>query len=78
MRTVQLSQLSVNAEAEVQDLAGPPQFRNRLFSLGITPRSRLVLVRRMPLGGPLEIEVRGTRLAIRRHDADRVWVCVVG
>ncbi|MCL6631952.1 MAG: ferrous iron transport protein A [Alicyclobacillus herbarius] len=76
MRVLQLSQLGMNVEAEVQGLTGHPQFRNRLLSLGVTPRSRVVLVRRMPLGGPLEIEVRGTRLAIRRSDAEKVWVTV--
>jgi Fe2+ transport system protein FeoA len=32
------------------------------------------LVRRAPLGDPLEIEVRGYRLSLRRDEADHVLV----
>ncbi|MCL6599991.1 MAG: ferrous iron transport protein A [Alicyclobacillus macrosporangiidus] len=78
MQTLKLTNLEEGVKAQVQGLTGHPLFRNRLISLGITPHSQIVLVRRMPLGGPLEVEVRGTRLAIRRKDADQIWVSVGG
>ncbi|MCL6516986.1 ferrous iron transport protein A [Alicyclobacillus sp.] len=78
MAVLKLTNLEMGMEAEVRALTGHPLFRNRLLSLGITPHSRVVLLRRLPMGGPLEVEVRGTRLAIRRKDADQIWVMVAG
>ena len=51
-------------------------FRSRMLALGITPRSPVRVLRRMPMGGPIEIEVRGTRLALRLSDAGRITVTV--
>ena len=55
-------------------VTGHAAFRRRMLSLGITPGSRVQVLRAMPLGGPLEIEVRGTRLAMRVADAGRISV----
>jgi Fe2+ transport system protein FeoA len=42
--------------------------------MGLLPGTRLTLVRTAPLGDPLEIEVRGYRLSLRRADADSILV----
>ena len=46
----------------------------RLFEMGLTRGCRVVVTRRAPLGDPLEIEVRGTRLCLRNDDARRFVV----
>jgi ferrous iron transport protein A len=76
MHEMRLSDLDVHMEAQVRSVSGHPAFRNRMLTLGITPGSHILLIRRMPFGGPLEIEVRGTRLAIRRADAESIAVAV--
>lgn len=43
-------------------------FRQRLLSLGLLPGSRFTVIRVAPLGDPVEIETRNTRLALRRKD----------
>jgi Fe2+ transport system protein FeoA len=48
--------------------------RSRLADLGFVPGTELCLVRAAPLGDPLELEVRGTRLCLRREEARSVWV----
>lgn len=40
---------------------------HRLLDLGFVPGTRLRIVRRAPLGDPVEIEIRGTRLCFRRR-----------
>ncbi|MCX8072316.1 MAG: FeoA domain-containing protein [Candidatus Binatia bacterium] len=40
---------------------------HRLLDLGFVPGTRLKIVRRAPLGDPVEIEIRGTRLCFRRR-----------
>ncbi|MCL6514257.1 MAG: ferrous iron transport protein A [Alicyclobacillus sp.] len=69
-----LADLQVNTAARVASVEGHPAFRQRMLALGITPGSPVTVLRAMPLGGPMEIEVRGTRLAIRRDDAAGIRV----
>ncbi len=46
----------------------------RLRDLGFVPDTPLVVVRRAPLGDPLEVELRGYRLCLRQ--ADLAALCV--
>lgn len=45
------------------------QYRRRLLSLGVTCGVELFVVRKAPLGCPLQIEVRGTSLTLRKEEA---------
>jgi Fe2+ transport system protein FeoA len=42
--------------------------------MGLTPGVAVRVVATAPLGDPLELELRGYRLSLRRHDAARVVV----
>ena len=44
-------------------------YRRRLLSLGITRGVELFVVRVAPLGCPVQVEVRGTSLALRKEEA---------
>lgn len=44
-------------------------YRRRLLSLGLTCNVEFSVVRRAPLGCPLQIEVRGTSLSLRKEEA---------
>jgi len=46
----------------------------RLADMGLTPGTRVTAARSAPLHGPLEVLVRGTRLALGRGVAERVFV----
>lgn len=43
--------------------------RFRLLELGFTPGTRVTAVRRAPLGGPVQLLLRGCALALRSTDA---------
>ena len=49
----------------------------RLMDMGLTPGTRVTVVTSAPLGGPLEVSVRGSRLALGRGMASRIFVEVV-
>lgn len=64
-----LAQLAVGNSATL--LAYPqsgPAF-TRLRELGLLPGTRITLIRIAPLGDPLEIQVRGYRLSLRKTEA---------
>lgn len=45
------------------------QYRRRLLSLGITCGAELSIIRTAPLGCPVQIEIRGTSLTLRKEEA---------
>ncbi|GIW44245.1 MAG: iron transporter [Candidatus Binatia bacterium] len=53
-----------------------PNVSRRLLDLGFVPGTRLKIVRRAPLGDPVEIEIRGTRLCFRRNQLRGLRVIV--
>jgi Fe2+ transport system protein FeoA len=48
----------------------------RLSDLGLTPGTKVTVVKSAPFHGPLEVTVRGSRLAIGRGMAGRILVDV--
>lgn len=49
-------------------------YRRRLLSLGVTRGVELLVVRVAPLGCPVQVDVRGTSLALRKEEAAHlVW-----
>lgn len=69
-----LDAMSVGAVTRVCDVAGSDPTSVRLLEMGLTPGVQVRLVGRAPLGDPLEFELRGYRLSIRRQEAARVTV----
>jgi DtxR family Mn-dependent transcriptional regulator len=49
-------------------------FEKRLMDMGFTPGTRVTVVKSAPFHGPLEILVRGSRLALGRGMAERIFV----
>ncbi|RUR12994.1 FeoA family protein [Legionella sp. km772] len=52
--------------------ATEPQYRRKLLSLGVTRGVEFFIVRKAPLGCPLQIEVRGTALTLRKEEASHL------
>ena len=46
--------------------------RHQLLEMGLTRGAKITLIRKAPLGDPLEIEVRGYRLSIRKSEAETI------
>jgi ferrous iron transport protein A len=73
-----LDQVAIGDSTRVAHLDGEDPTTCRLLELGLTPGVSVRVVRRAPLGDPLELELRGYRLSIRRTDARRVAVTAPG
>jgi ferrous iron transport protein A len=71
-----LSALRPGDRATIGRLEGGGPIRRRLLELGLTPGTRIDMVRLAPLRDPMEIRVRGYQLCVRRSEADAVWVRV--
>ncbi|MDH5448497.1 MAG: ferrous iron transport protein A [Candidatus Bathyarchaeota archaeon] len=51
-------------------------FQKRLEDMGLTPGTKVTVVKSAPFHGPIELQVRGSRLAIGRGMAERILVSV--
>lgn len=72
--TVPLSQLKPGASATVRECPVSGNAFLRLREMGMLPGTALTLVRRAPLGDPIEIKMRGYNLTLRKTEADHVLV----
>ncbi|WP_117233374.1 FeoA family protein [Vibrio maerlii] len=48
--------------------------RKKLMIMGVLPNTQVRLVRTAPMGDPLQIEVRGVSLAVRKSMAEQIEV----
>jgi ferrous iron transport protein A len=69
-----LSELRTGEEARVARIEGADDISQRLLEMGLTPGTHVRLLGFAPLGDPLELELRGYRLSLRRSEAARVEV----
>ncbi|NDC63664.1 MAG: hypothetical protein EBZ59_06695 [Planctomycetia bacterium] len=69
-----LEQVDVGSTARVAGVAGSDATSLRLLEMGLTPGVAVRVVGTAPFGDPLELELRGYRLSIRRAEAARVAV----
>jgi ferrous iron transport protein A len=71
---VTLASLPVGWRGTVTRIEGADEISIRLLEMGLTPGTELAILGVAPLGDPLELEVRGYRLSIRKAEAARVVV----
>ena len=58
----------------IKGFQGDVSYYQRLFEMGILNGTSILVIGCAPLGDPLQIEVRGTRLTLRLADAKRILI----
>ena len=72
---MKLSELKQGESATIvalDQLSG--EIRKKLMVMGLLPNTDVKLVRRAPMGDPLQVEVRGVSLAVREKIANAIEV----
>ena len=69
-----LAELDPGDEGVVAAVDDADALGRRLLDLGLLPDTPIRVVRRAPLGDPIELSLRGYHLCLRRADAARVLV----
>ena len=74
-----LSSIKVKDKAAVLSFSDscPVDYRRRLMTMGLLPNTEIQLLRVAPLGDPIEIELRHSRLTLRKAEAACVLVEVL-
>jgi ferrous iron transport protein A len=72
MTSVTLDTLSPGQHGRVAQITGDASVRRRLLEMGLTPGAQVKVVRFAPLGDPMDVEVRGYHLSLRKQEARQV------
>ncbi|MBK98451.1 MAG: ferrous iron transport protein A [Balneola sp.] len=70
-----LSDAVVQQKYEVKQIQGEELVR--IMEMGLTPGSICRVIRRAPMGYPMEIKIRGYLLSLRKKEADMIEVIPV-
>jgi Fe2+ transport system protein FeoA len=69
-----LSEFKIGESGVVKMVRGEGRVRRRLFDMGVTPGASVFLKKKAPLGDPIEINIRGYELTLRKDEASLVDV----
>ncbi len=64
-----LDVFTVGESGRVKAVLGEGKIKRRLFDMGITPGADICMRKKAPLGDPIEINVRGYELTLRKTEA---------
>lgn len=78
MSPIALTDLPPGTPARLSEPTPGRAIPRRLQDLGFVPGTPLTVVRRAPLGDPVEIEIRGYRLCLRLAQLDALRVEIDG
>ncbi|NJK64058.1 MAG: ferrous iron transport protein A [Synechococcaceae cyanobacterium SM2_3_1] len=71
----ELAQLKIGTRARVVGYAPAARpYRQKLLAMGLTPGTEFIVKRHAPLGDPVDIEVRGVHLSLRKVEAAVITV----
>ncbi len=71
-----LDLLTKGEKGVIKLVKGEGVIRRRLFDMGVTPGAEVELVKKAPLGDPLEFKIRNYALTLRKKEAENVIVLV--
>lgn len=69
-----LDQLKIGKESKIIAVNGHGALRRRLLDMGLTPHTEVMVRKVAPMGDPIEIQLRGYELTLRKEDAHNIVV----
>lgn len=72
-----LDKLKPGVQGVITAVNGQGAFRRRLFDLGLTPNTPILVRKTAPLGDPIEVYLRGFELTLRKSEAGHIQVSEV-
>ena len=69
-----LKELEIGHTGRIRKVGTTGALRQRFMDMGITKGVEVTVVKIAPLGDPIEIEIRGYNLSIRKDDASKIEI----
>ena len=68
---MKIGDLDINSEARITGYEqGSREDRHKLLRMGLVKGCRFRLLRKAPMGDPVEIELNGQKITLRKSEAD--------
>lgn len=68
---MKIGDLDINSEARITGYEqGSREYRHKLLRMGLVKGCRFRLLRKAPMGDPVEIELNGQKITLRKSEAD--------
>ena len=75
-QTCSLNKLGIGCHGSVCAVGGDADVRRRLLEMGFCNGAKVEVIRRAPLGDPIEFRLRGYHLSLRSEQARHVSILV--
>lgn len=69
-----LNELKPGQEGKVLSLGEKGPMKRRIMDMGVTPGAVLKVIKVAPLGDPIEVNIRGYELSLRKEEAKRIEI----
>ena len=70
----QLNEACINEIVTVSMIQGDKIFKRRLMDMGITKGCTITIVKKAPLGDPIQIKLRNYDLFLRKSEAKSIFI----
>ena len=67
-----IDDLKIGKSGTIAQVGGEGALRLRFLDMGLIPGTKVTLRKVAPMGDPIQIQVRGYELTIRREDAAKI------
>ena len=67
-----LDQLPAGAAGIIRAVGGEGALRCRLLDMGLIPQTKVTVSKIAPMGDPMELQLRGYVLTLRKEDANSI------
>ena len=69
-----LKELRIGESGTIEHMKVSGALKRRFMDMGITKGTEVKVIKIAPLGDPIEIEIRGYNLSVRKEDADNIEI----
>lgn len=69
-----LKEVKCGEKVTVKKITGEGPVRRRIMDMGITKGCEIFVRKVAPLGDPIEVQIRGYELSLRKADAEMIMV----
>lgn len=69
-----LKDLKPGQSGKVTGIGEKGPMRRRIMDMGVTPGATIKVIKVAPLGDPIEVNIRGYELSLRKDEAEQIQI----
>lgn len=69
-----LKDLKIKEEGVIKQIIGDKGLKQRIREMGLTPDTKIEVIRVAPLGNPIEVKLKGFLLSLRNEEARNIII----